>query len=149
MPPSQIAYINTDLDLVSEQDLTPLVVAMDARGVTALLAEWQRADDRRVLPQADGCWHLTFEHAQDFGEPAGAISALLDAIESLPGEAHDLWSRCTLREFNIGYDCGAEPWAFNNGLTDRILGRMVRVGASLRITIYPERPEPVDTPPTG
>src|SRR5262249_43146922 len=110
-PPSQIVYLNTDLDLVSEPDLTPLWMAMDARGVRALLAGWQQGDDRRVLPHDRGCWHLTLEHAQDLGEPERAISAMLDVIESLPGEAHDLWTHCTLREFDIGYDCGAEPWA--------------------------------------
>lgn len=78
-----------------------------------------------------------------------AIASLLDAIESLPGEAHDLWTHCTLREFNIGYDWGAEPWAFNNGLTNGTLARMVRVGAALRITMDPERPEPAGTPPVG
>ncbi len=43
------------------------------------------------------------------------------------------------REFNIGYDCGAEPWAFNQGLSAHLLGRMATAGASLRVTIYPDR----------
>jgi hypothetical protein len=47
--------------------------------------------------------------------------------------------------FNIGYDCGAEPWAFNQGLTAELLGRMAATGASLRITLYPGHDEAAPT----
>ena len=44
-----------------------------------------------------------------------------------------------LREFNIGYDCGEEPWAFNQGLSAETLRRVAAVKASLRWTLYPDR----------
>ena len=53
--------------------------------------------------------------------------------------------QCTTREFNLGYDCGAEPWAFNQGLSSELLGRIAAVGASLRLTIYPDREESVQS----
>jgi hypothetical protein len=65
---------------------------------------------------------------------------MLDAIEAIEGVAKDLWEECSQREFNIGFDCGDEPWAFNHGLTNATLKRLVGVGASLRITLYPFRP---------
>jgi hypothetical protein len=70
---------------------------------------------------------------------------MLDAIEGLRRPARSIWARCTLREFNIGYDCGDEPWAYNDGLAHETLSRIARAGASMRITLYPPTPrqEPV------
>jgi putative transcriptional regulator len=65
---------------------------------------------------------------------------MLDAIESLDSDARRSWSECRLREFNIGYDCGYDPWAFNQGLTADTLHRISAAAASLRITLYPLRP---------
>lgn len=67
--------------------------------------------------------------------------ALLSAIESLDGPTHELWSACTSREFNIGYDCGDEPWAFSHELTPETLARMAALGIALRITLYPAEAE--------
>jgi hypothetical protein len=64
---------------------------------------------------------------------------MLAIVESLNEPIRSLWDRCTRREFNIGYDCGAEPWAFNQGLSTALLGRLAAAGASLRITLYPDR----------
>ena len=126
----KIQYLNTDLDVVAGRDLGPLAAALEARGVSAL----------HVAQAEDGHWYATFE---TYGEneqhdvPELALTVMLDAIESLEAEVRGLWSECSLREFNIGYDCGDEPWAFNNGLSNRTLARMASAGASLRITLYP------------
>jgi hypothetical protein len=124
----QIRYLNTDLDLVAERDLAPLVSALRARGVLALYD---------VVTGEDGRRYVTLETDEQHDLPETTIVAMLDAIESLEGEARSLWSQCSLREFNIGYNCGKEPWAFNNGLTNATLLRLARLGASLRITLYP------------
>jgi hypothetical protein len=97
----------------------------------------------------DGFWHVSFELNTDTEmddpdyTPERMISAMLDAIESLDGSCRSQWAECSLKEFNIGYDCGTEPWAFNQGLTNQTLLRMARAGASLRITLYPQRSDPV------
>jgi hypothetical protein len=46
---------------------------------------------------------------------------------------------CSRREFNIGYDCGREPWAFNQVLSAQLLSRIAAARASLRVTLYPDR----------
>jgi hypothetical protein len=74
---------------------------------------------------------------------------MLDAIEAIDEPAKELWRACTKREFNIGYDCGDEPWAFNNGLSNRTLDRIARLGASLRITLYPPARSDSATGPHG
>ncbi|HUG90713.1 MAG TPA: hypothetical protein VML55_07770 [Planctomycetaceae bacterium] len=127
----EIRYLNTDFDLVASSHLQPLVSALRAYGLRAL----------HVTLGGDGLWYSILETEEDYDEPDGTIGAMLAAIESLEDDAAREWSACRLREFNIGYDCGDDPWAFNNELTNDTLRRIAALGASLRITIYPQRPE--------
>ena len=126
----RVRYLNTDLDLISASDLEPLAAALATRGLQAL----------HVTRGGDGQWYSTFESQADPHEPDANISAMLDAIESLDSELTRMWSECQLREFNVGYDCGDEPWAFNQGLTCQTVRRMAAVNVSFRVTIYPLRP---------
>ena len=124
-----ICYLNTDLDLTSSDDLTALAAVFESRGVFPL----------HVTRGEDGLWYATFEMLDQHTEPEPNIAAMVAVAESL-GEPHrSVWLGCTRREFNIGYDCGAEPWAFNQGLSCGLLGRMAAIGASLRFTLYPDR----------
>ena len=68
-------------------------------------------------------------------------SWIFPVIESIHESVRSIWRSCSLREFNIGYVSGSEPWAFNNGISSHTLGRMAAVGASLRITLYPPEAE--------
>jgi hypothetical protein len=123
-----IDYLNTDLDVTSAHDLTALAVVFKSRGLFPLHVD--RGDD--------GLWYATFETEEEHTEPETNIAAMVAAIESLGEPNRSVWLGCTRREFNIGYDCGAEPWAFNQGLTCELLGRVAAVGASLRFTLYPD-----------
>jgi len=130
----KIHYLNTDLDLAADDDLTLLAAIFEAQGVPAF----------HVTCGGDGRWYATFETKRQFDEPEPNIAAMLDVVESLSGPARRLWRACTRREFNIGYDCGSEPRCFNHGLSSQTLGRMAKAGASLRITLYP--PESASKP---
>jgi hypothetical protein len=124
-----ICYLDTDLDLTSPYELTALAATLKSRGVWPL----------HVTRGADGIWCARFETHDQYTEPESNIAAMLAVVESL-GEPHRAdWQGCTQREFNIGYDCGVEPWAFNQGLSCSLLGRVAAVGASLRWTLYPGR----------
>ena len=130
--PSLIRYLNTDLDLVSTTELDAVVRALEAGGVYALHA------DRRD----DGLWHATFETQRTYRAAEENVGAFLAVIEGIAPEVRAVWDGCRVREFNVGYDSGDEPWAFNQGLCARTLGRMAAAGAGLRVTIYP--PDPVE-----
>ncbi len=124
---STICYLNTDLDLTSVGDLTGLAAVFDSHGALLLdVTQWE-----------DGLWHATFEILDQQTEPELNITAMVTVVESLSEPHVSVWRNCTLREFNIGYDCGAEPWAFNQGLSSELMGRMAAIGASLRFTLYP------------
>jgi hypothetical protein len=127
----KIEYLNTDLDLTSAADLTKLATTFEAQSVFSL----------HVTHSEDGLWYAIFEADDPYDEcrePEKSISAMLKAIESLTSSEHATWATCTRREFNIGYDCGDEPWAFNQGLSNELLCRIAKVGASLRVTLYPD-----------
>jgi hypothetical protein len=130
-----ITYINTDLDLKSADDLAPLVAAFQAANVFAL----------HVTLGDDGVWVAALETETQYDEPEPNIAALVAVAEALPDELRSAWARCTLRELNIGYDCGAHPWGFTQALAPELLRRVAALGASVRITLYPDR-EPVGAP---
>jgi hypothetical protein len=126
---AKIQYLNTDLDLTSPNDLTPLSKAFKRQGAYCL----------HVTRGDDLLWYAIFEADVTSREPELSIATLITIIESLDRSARRLWRSCTRREFNIGYDCGSEPWAFNQGLSDQLIRQIAKVGASLRITLYPAR----------
>ncbi len=126
-----IRYLNTDLDLTSSHDLAALAASFKTHGLQSL----------HVTRGADGLWYATFEDSKQDDQPEPSIAAMLAAIEALAEPLREVWSGCMLREFNLGYDCGARPWAFNQGLSRQLLGRMAAAGASLRITLYPPERE--------
>jgi hypothetical protein len=124
-----IGYLNTDLDLTSADDLTALAASFEAGGMLPL----------HVTRGDDGLWYACFETDEQHTEPEPNIAAMLGVVEVLAPNLRSVWAGCSRREFNIGYDCGPEPWAFNQGLSSELLGRMAAAGASLRWTLYPDR----------
>lgn len=132
---SEIRYLTTDLDVCSSRSLVRLVKALEPSGIY----EYHKSWPGRVNTFA--VFGTTTQHAA----PEESLGQMLGAIEALTGRVADLWAGCSLREFNIGYDCGDRPWAFNNGLSNDVLRRLVTSGATLRITLYP--PEKIRMPP--
>ena len=126
------AYLNTDLDLVSPDDLTVPAAAFELLGLFAL--HDARRDDRR--------WYASFETREQHGDPESSIAIMIAAVESLAEPHRSMWRACASRALNIGYDCGSAPWAFTQGLSAPLLGRMAAIGASLHVTLYPARERP-------
>jgi hypothetical protein len=126
-----IGYRNTDLDLTSTDDLTALAAAFETADIPPL----------HVTHGEDGRWYATFEAREAHTLPEPNIAAMLSVVDGLAPPLRAVWEGCSLREFNIGYICGLEPWAFNQGLSAELLGRLAAAGASLRFTLYPEREE--------
>ena len=123
-------YLNTDLELISPQDLTPLIAAFEAGGIRAIGG---------VTAGGDGLWYANLETLSE-EHPEINICTMLDAIESLDQSTRAIWDACNKRNFNIGYECGEEPWGFNQGVSQATIARIAAAGASLSITLYPFRP---------
>ena len=128
-------YLNTNLDLEAAFDLNPLTAVLEAKEIYPL----------HVTQKEDGCWVATLERVTFANNPSDlaetTISNMLNVIEALQGETLDLWSGCSIREFNIGYECGDTPFCFHHGLTNGTLLRVARAGAGLRITLYGTAPQ--------
>jgi hypothetical protein len=132
----QIHYLNTDLEIVSSHDPNPLVAALTLRGLWLLSA----------FERSTGQWFANFEAdngEEHHGQPEPDILAMLSAIESLSGSAKEFWAACISRDFNIGYEGGAEPKAVEHQVTAATLARMTALGIALRITVYPAALPPV------
>lgn len=125
-------YLNTDLDLISTVDLTPLVEVFESQGIFPL----------HLIRGEDGYWSATLETEEQYEDPETNIAAMLSAIENFDEPERSVWESLILCEFNIGYGCGSEPWAFNQGLSNQVLQRVGAVGASLRVTLYPSESLP-------
>ena len=124
---AKIQYLNTDLDLHSEQDLRPLAEELKRRGLIVL----------HVTEGKTVKWTASFEATTQLSDADSSIRAMLEAIEALQGDSLELWKTCSFREFNAGYDCGDEPYGFSDGLSNETLRRLSAIGASLRLTLYP------------
>lgn len=124
-----IQYLNTDLDLVCDVDPATLAAEIESHGLVAVVTSGE-----------DGLFYVMCEDNNDT-KPEPNIKRLLNAVDALSDDARKLWARCSKREFNVGYDCGDEPWSFNQGLSNDVLRRMADCGASFRITLYPHRPD--------
>ena len=120
-------YLNTDLDLESETDLTQLSDEL-ARRKWVVLHSGQHDD---------GIWRASFEHLWNSAAgPEQAIAAMLDVIEALSEPSNTVWAGCRKREFNIGIQAEREPHAFDAALSNALLRRLAAVGASVSLTVY-------------
>ena len=129
-----IHYLNTDLEMIGNSDLTELAHAFELAGAVST----------GVTQGEDGRCYAMFEVCNQYAEPDPNISHFLDIIESLGEPLRRIWMCCSKREFDIGYDCGEKPWGFNQALSAELLRRIANAGASLRITLYPDIPDHVN-----
>lgn len=126
-----IAYLNTDLDLVSPDDPTSLVTALESGGLMRAL---------HPPSESDGRWFVMFEAEEDgptSREPQTHIAAMLTAIEALSGPQRAAWDRCPKRELNLGFDRSAEQQTLAAAIPPAMLARMAAAGVSLQLTLYP------------
>lgn len=121
-------YCTTDLDLYSAADLTALAAAFEQRGFRLA---------RPVTQFSDGSWFCGFSTGGGtYDEPEPHLAVILAVVESLDAPARSAWTACAQRCFDLGYDCGLEPFAFRQELSAATLARLAAVGATLRITLY-------------
>jgi hypothetical protein len=139
-------YRVTELDLYSAEDLTDLAAALGARGLPLLqrvdgdVVSWIKHQTDLTRRSSDGSgeeWLYQFSlRSCEYVEPEPEIAAMLAAVEALDPLQRSAWERCSLRVFDIAYDCGSEPQALHHGLSAELLARLAAVGGTLRFTLY-------------
>ena len=86
---------------------------------------------------AHGHFLATFETNAVRGDPDTAIGYFCNLVENLSADERVAWDKAFLKVFDIGYDGGNAPRAYQSDLRPETLAAVGRVGASVRITIYP------------
>ena len=123
----EIQYLNTDLEIESKDDLSKIVEAF--------------GEDVLVHHHGEirGYQHAAFSIAGGSTDANATINYFCDLVESLPEEARQVWDRCCSRVFDVGYECGTSPQNFRSEIRGSTIARVGNIGASVAITIYPER----------
>lgn len=121
-------YINTDLDIFSRDDLSPIAKLIENK-CCVLQCGWREND----------VFHLCLESDTDTEDPRTIdddISALLDVMENLPRDRlEEIKNSCKI-DFNVGVDTGL-CWGKNFGVTNDNLKRIVNMGGTISFTMYP------------
>jgi hypothetical protein len=122
---SEVHFLNVDLGVSSKIDLQWLV---DEFGEDVVNLHCGRGR---------GHFLATFEAGVPLGDPDSLIGYFCNLVDNLPVEPRRAWNEAFLKVFDIGYDSGVTQKAYQSELRPETIAAVARIGASLRITIYP------------
>ena len=130
-----IEFINADLEITSQENLSPIKDAFSRYG--------DRFFEMHCGELTPGSYMASFEiHPNEDRDDHTAeekIHAFCDSIEELQGVANDLWKRATRRVIDLGYQADDNCGAFNDSLSAYSLRRLESLGIDLALTIYPQQ----------
>jgi len=123
-----IRYLNLDVELESENDLTALVEHLGEE-IFVLCNE-----------QLESIFYTSFEpkyFEEEKNNPENHTRHILGLLEKLPGSLREMWNECNSKIFDFGFDSGFAPGPFHADLSPESLQGISAIGANVRITIYP------------
>ena len=120
-------FLNVDLVLAADRPLD-------------LIADFLEKDVSTLFcgPYPSG-FRATFEVNFEPESADAAMGAFCELIESFDEPTQKLWDACTGRELDIGFEAGAA--SLETLIRPQTIARLARLGAGIRITIYPPVPE--------
>ena len=126
-----LGYINTDFELLSEHDLSPLIKAF---GEGIIVLNYDREKNLNCL-----CLEMNDIDEECFSSAEETISRFCDLVESFPQKAKQIWESCTSRIADIGYQSGQQhPRGFySSPLNAKTIQRLATLHMGVTITIYP------------
>ena len=122
---NETRFLNVDLEVSSAAELDWLV------------EEFGEDVSNLYCGPAQGHFLATFEARPFSGDANTLIEHLCGLVEALADERRQVWDQAFLKIFDIGYEAGDEPRAYQSDLRPETIAAVARIGASLRITIYP------------
>jgi len=120
-------YLNTDLEIESADDLTPIVEEFGEDVICLHNGPWgahQRA---------------AFEVAALSMDVSSCIRHFCALVQGLGPESRNLWDNCTRRTFNIGFEAGHDRENCEQSIDHDALEQAVAIRARLAITVYPAK----------
>ena len=122
---SEVRFLNVDLEVSSRMDLKWLV------------EEFGGDATNLYCGPAQGHFLATFEVPGLGGDPNALIGNFCHLVDNLPVEGRQAWDDAFLKVFDIGYESGSAPKSYQSELRPETVAAVARIGASLRITVYP------------
>ena len=126
---NEARYLNTDLLIKSEEDLTPLINDL---GEEVFVLHNEKIEDH---------FYAYLEISDNNSEPNEDIEKFCDLIESLKQKHREIWNNAIYRIFDIGYESGDSSENYSTDLRSETVSRIGNCEASIRVTIYPVPPE--------
>lgn len=122
----ETSFANIDLDIESDQDITPL-------------AEFW-GDELIVfrLEQDDGIWFGTFETSEETAEEI--VEKYYRLVSDLTPDLRNIWDKATKKVFDIGFNAGTEPRVFQFLVSHEAISKLSSIGGSIAVTIYAPSP---------
>ena len=122
---TNIQYLNVDLDLESENDISQIVGAF---GEYVIVLHHGKLHNYH---------HASFETTNEMLTADEAINYFCGLVEALPHDVRVIWDSCHKRVLDIGHESGTSPSNFRSELKPTTLQRVAAIGATIIITIYP------------
>lgn len=120
---SEITFLNIDLDIESNEDISSIV------------SEWGERISVHRHEEIDGIFYGSFETCCSGVEEI--IDEYFSLINGLSTDARGVWDRALKRDFDFGYESGSMPNNFHSRVSEASVKKLATVGGSVVITIYP------------
>ena len=118
-------YLNTDLEIESIDDLTPII---DEFGGDVICLFHGRVRDLN---------RASFEVAGSMSDANECIRMFYSLVEGLSAEARAVWDSCTRRTLDVGFEGGHDRENCQQTIEHKVLALAASIGTHLVITVYP------------
>lgn len=120
-------FLNVDLDIESKYDISAII--RDFGDKVFILND---------EPYSEGSYNLSVELNDSWcqQDPEGLILGYIELIKNFSDDAKDAWNRAHKKSFDLGYECGFQPYSINNELSNSTINAVASVGASVIFTLY-------------
>lgn len=131
---SEPRYLNVDLVIGSQVDLTPIAESFGNDVAVLFNGRWGEH------------YRAVFEIAGSHAAANEDISYFCSLIEGLEDQARELWLGAFSREFDVGFESGQQGECAYATLQSSVIQRLAEAGASVSVTVYPAAPAKVAAP---
>jgi hypothetical protein len=132
-PTSEVRFLNVDLEVRGREDLQWLVEEL---GEAVIHLHCGEVKDHFLA---------VLEARPPHGDANSLINYFCNFIDNLPAERRATWDGLFSKVFDIGYEAGIGSKSYESDLRPETIAAVARIGASLRITIYPATAAPDDS----
>ena len=123
-----IQFLNVDLEIEHHLDIKAIV---EDFGENVFNLYYGKIQDR----------YLASFELHDVTDVDSTISSFCTLIKAMDNESKELWDTAYSKVFDVGYESGLEPNNYSSEIQADTIDQVAKLGASLKITIYPPLPK--------